>query len=460
VHADLLGWTRRFREAECKACLTGLSARNSSDPAAAILRLQSHGENTSVLMRVVLPGDRVTSDDRLLADRQTLSLSRWQFSRIRSRGLRRAAWGAVPLVVGALALSWMISRTAPPVDSPWRPLPFFVLITYVLAGAGIIAWLLRNPLLHCPQCSQSLAEGMAPYFAIVTGRCPKCAATIFEDDAVWIPEERAGIAGAKLLSRAELLAAESDARRSATPRTIKWGLSGALLVALGGASGALLKHVLASRLGEVWTPFVVPVLLAPGIAVGFWAVVVWDRSSAVAKLCPHCSAEITPQGFACITGNCSRCGKKAVSDPFPGMLPIVRTNEAPEWSLVKFRDLAKPCRDRRWIGCVVGAGLNCLWCAPLLMAIPADTRFENSLGGSAVYFACLAGITLCQCGGVLLWQRYSGRRIRCSACRRELVEFYELVISSRRCYHCGTTLLEPHNGEASVSNRNAAGCEC
>jgi hypothetical protein len=184
-------------------------------------------------MRVVLPGDRVTSDDRLLADRQTLSLSRWQFSRIRSRGLRRAAWGAVPLVVGALALSWVISRTAPPVDSPWRPLPFFVLITYVLAGAGIIAWLLRNPLLRCPQCSQSLAEGMAPYFAIVTGRCPKCAATIFEDDAVWIPEERAGIAGAKLLSRAELLAAGSDARRSATPRTIKWGLSGALLVALG-----------------------------------------------------------------------------------------------------------------------------------------------------------------------------------------------------------------------------------
>jgi hypothetical protein len=276
---------------------------------------------------------------------------------------------------------------------------------------------------------------------IVTGRCSKCAATLFEDDAGSIPEERAEVTGATLLTRAELLAAESDAQRSARPRTIKWALCGGLLLALGGVSGALLKGVLASRLGDLWTPFVVPVLVAPGIAVGFWAIVVWDRVSSVARLCPHCSAEVTPQGYASVTGNCSRCGEQAVSDPFPGMSPTSPTRGMSQWSLTEFRGLAQPCRDRLWIGCLLGAGLNFLWCVPVLMAIPANARLGNSLVPSVAYIACVAGMLICQCGGVLFWQRYSGRRTRCPACQRELVQFCELVISSRRCYHCGTTVI-------------------
>ena len=409
----------------------------------------------------------MTSEDRLLTDRQTLLPSRRQFFRIRSRGLHRAAWGAVPLVVGFLVLLWAISlfepammRTEIPSDSPWRALPFFVLMPYVLAGAGVLVWLLRNPILRCPKCNQSLAEGMTPYFAIVTGRCPKCAATLFEDDAASVPIERGKLVGAKLLSRAELLAAESAARCAAAPRTIKWGLSGAILLALGGVSAALLKDVLASRLGEVWTPFMGPVLLAPGIAIGFWALAVWARGSSVAKLCPLCSAEITPQGFAVVTGNCSRCGGQAVSDPFPGMASIARPDRALRLSLVEYRGLAKHCHDRLWIGCLLGGALNCLWVVPLLKTLPTNMRLDGSPEASAAYFASLAGMLICQCGGVLLWQRYSSRDIRCPACRRELVQFYELVISSRRCYHCGAALLEPHNGEASVSNKNAAGCDC
>ena len=238
------------------------------------------------------------------------------------------------VVIGLLVLVWALLSSMPAlnhagisVDSPWRAIPVVVFMVYLLVGAGGIVWLMRHPLLRCPECKQSLAEGMAPPIAIVTGRCSKCAARLFEDDAALVPVESAKGTGVKLLSRAELLAAERDAQRSARPRTIKWILCGGFLLALGGVSGAWLKSVLASRLGELWTPFVLPVLVAPGIAVGCWAIVVWDRVSSVARLCPHCSAEITPQGFAAVTGNCSRCGGQAVSDPFPGMLPRSRRRE-------------------------------------------------------------------------------------------------------------------------------------
>ena len=224
---------------------------NPSDPASAVFRLQSGGMNTAVPMHVLSPGDRVTSDDRLLADRRTLPLSRWQFSRIRSRCLRRTAWGAVSVVIGLLVLVWALLASTPALnhagisaDSPWRAIPVVVLMVYLLAGAGGIVWLMRHPLLRCLECKQSLAEGMAPLIAIVAGRCPKCAARLFEDDAALAADESAKGTGAKLLSRAELTAAERAAWRTAMPRTIKWGLSGGLLMALGGLSATLPKGVL------------------------------------------------------------------------------------------------------------------------------------------------------------------------------------------------------------------------
>jgi ribosomal protein S27E len=302
---------------------------------------------------------------------------------------------------------------------------------------------------------------MLPYIVIVTGRCPKCAATLFEDEAAARPQQGAEVTGATLLTQAELLAAERGVRRAAAPGTIKWVLAGAILLALGGASAVLVKDVVASRLGEVWAPFVFPVFLAPGIVVGSWAVAVCGRDLVVvAKRCPHCSARITAGGYAVITGNCSQCGQQVVSDPFPGMQPTLPMQGVPQWSPAEFREMAQPCGERLWIGCLVGAGLNFLWCAPLLMAISAGLKPGSSLERSAVLFAWALAIGFCQYGGVVLWRWYSACDIRCPACQRDLVDRYRLVISSHRCYHCGATVLEPHNGEASVSNKNAAGGEC
>jgi hypothetical protein len=137
-----------------------------------------------------------------------------------------------------------------------------------------------------------------------------------------------------------------------------------------------------------------------------------------------------------------------VSDPFPGMPPTSPTQGVPQWSLTEFRGLAQPCRDRLWIGCLVGAGLNVLWCAPLFMAIAAEKRLESSLEGSAVLFAWILAIGFCQSGGVILWRWYTARGIRCPACQRNLVDRYRLVISSRRCYHCGKAVIAPQHGGA------------
>ena len=132
-----------------------------------------------------------------------------------------------------------------------------------------------------------------------------------------------------------------------------------------------------------------------------------------------------------------QCGQQVVSDPLPGMQPTLPMQGVPQWSPAEFREMAQPCGERLWIGCLVGAGLNFLWCAPLLMAISAGLKPGSSLERSAVLFAWALAIGFCQCGGVVLWRWYSARGIRCPACRRNLVDFYRLVISCRRCYHCG-----------------------
>ena len=55
----------------------------------------------------------MTSGDRLLGHTEKLSLSRRQFCRIRSRRLRRAAWGAVSVVIGLLVLVWALLSSMP-----------------------------------------------------------------------------------------------------------------------------------------------------------------------------------------------------------------------------------------------------------------------------------------------------------------------------------------------------------
>jgi hypothetical protein len=175
------------------------------------------------------------SDDRLLEDRQTFPLTRQQFDRLWSRVQRRMAWvlgvGFVTFILAMLLTGPAMMRAGIASDSIWRGLPAIVVI---LVAFFVFVWLCQDPRLRCPNCKQSLVGGMSPYIVIVTGRCPKCAATLFEDEAAASAQQSAEVKGATLLTQAELLAAERGVRRPAAPGTMKWVLTGAILLALGG----------------------------------------------------------------------------------------------------------------------------------------------------------------------------------------------------------------------------------
>lgn len=245
----------------------------------------------------------------------------------------------------------------------------------------------------------------------------------------------------KLLSRVELGEAERHARRAAVRPALAWSISGALLLLVGNGFARGLAERVGPALGETWLPFLVPALQAPGIAVGLWAFAVWGRLTRISRPCPRCSMAIAPRDFASITGRCSHCGEVAIDDPFPGMSPLPNDEPRPSWTVPEFSQLAERRRKRLWIGCFLGAGLACLWIAPFLVACRSERDVSHSPAMWTAYFICMIGMMVVQCGGAWLWQRYSERGLHCRECDGELLFFYRLVVSSSRCYHCGSAVL-------------------
>jgi hypothetical protein len=123
----------------------------------------------------------------------------------------------------------------------------------------------------------------------------------------------------------------------------------------------------------------------------------------------------------------------AVIDPSLGMTLAPEPCRQPKWSIAEFRQTAKRRFGRRWIGCLVGGGLASGGLALFL----AMFSLENATAG----MGGMVGILSLQCGGVLFWQWHLARGLRCPECDGELLQLYRLVISSHRCYHCGSTVL-------------------
>ena len=91
---------------------------------------------------------------------------------------------------------------------------------------------------------------MSPYIVIVTGRCPKCAATLFEDEAAAHPQQGAGGDRRDALTRAELLAAERGVRRAEARGDNRVGPRGSDSLGAGERSAVLVKDVVACALAK------------------------------------------------------------------------------------------------------------------------------------------------------------------------------------------------------------------
>ena len=264
------------------------------------------------------------AENHFLTGEHGSKMSRGEFCQSWSQCRRRLAWAMCLVVLGFLILLWVISlivirmnRAGVLVDSPWRPLLCVPLVLFTFGGIGFVCWLNRNPLLKCPGCKQFLTEGRAPFLAMATGRCSNCGTTLFADDFAQDPGDAQRGANQGLISRSDLVTAEAITTRSAVWPTARWALFGGMLLANGSLTGLWLKDVLAPSLGEIWTPFVMPLMTASGIAILLWTCVVWSRHSSVAIPCPQCAAEITPRGFATMTGNCASAAKQPSATPSP-----------------------------------------------------------------------------------------------------------------------------------------------
>jgi len=356
---------------------------------------------------------------------------------------RRVAREALVLIAGISILFWglflyaeSMGRRGVPAESPERCAVGVALLLTLLVGAVALIWRSRNPAFNCPQCQAPLNWGMEPYYAIVTGRCPKCAVPLFAGSSA-DHDEKPVVATPGLLCRAEINEAWRRASRSAFRAAIPRAIAGLLILLIGVAAGPWLRESLQVRLGDIWTPFVAPVALFPGVIIEFWGMIAWVAPARVGRPCPCCSRQISPGDVAVMTGYCPACGSEAVRDPFPGMERGRGAYSGGQWPLNEFRELAGRKRGRLWIGCILGTAVAAAWGALIIALVPAGVGSSDTSKSVHLGFIGAIGVAVFQCGGAWLWQKWLARGLECAHCGGELLNFYPLVVCTRRCYHCG-----------------------
>lgn len=336
--------------------------------------------------------------------------------------------GMIPVFWGISVLVDIMERHGIPRESLWNIPVFFLVLVYMLGAAGLADWFVQRTKLKCANCQTPLLRHSN--LILVTGRCPECAQPVFANREAAV-ESRTESLVSGLVSQADIVDAGSTAHRKAIRPALTWAISGAVLIGVAAAANALMQPVVATVLGKVWAPFLWPVLLAPGLVGLFWACIIYERrASQSGQTCPRCGEQLT--GYAAQTGNCSTCGQRAVSDPFPGMELTAEGAASPVtgWTVAEFRAISSGREGRLAKGFLIPLGLGMVVCI-------LSRLFENSPLVSIFSWVALP------LAGISLWWLFRGvsRDLRCPACERELWAMCGLVISSRRCYHCGSVVL-------------------
>jgi hypothetical protein len=65
----------------------------------------------------------------------------------------------------------------------------------------------------------------------------------------------------------------------------------------------------------------------------------------------------------------------------------------------------------------------------------------RSLFRNALPFSMACGVAAILMPLILWCERHLSRGMRCPECRGQLLRMHQVVVSSRRCYHCGSVVL-------------------
>jgi hypothetical protein len=314
-------------------------------------------------------------------------------------------------------------------------------VVMALVGMVILAWLhLAKHSLRCSACGRLLAMNGT---LIVCGRCQTCGVRLFADDGTEDhPSEARPMTG--LLMHADF---QTMSQRRPTgwyvPGLI-WGISGFVLIMAAGKNWERLYPILPAQISWNWLLLLRPIVLGSGLlTVGRIAYLLVRDSLRPHVPCPRCGGSLAL--LVAKTGNCSECGEPAIRDPFPGLQPrdpVLTTSDA-GWTVAAFRALVNRRPGNHWrfgvFGLAIAAGMIIVVAS---FSIPAFDGIDRQLIPLLFMLSFMTIPMVLAISLTIGWNMWRSRDVRCPECRGELLLFHALVVSSRRCYHCGSVVLD------------------
>ena len=385
------------------------------------------------------------------------------------RDLSRVLWELLILLtvyVGSLwglAEAFEISKEPPEVMTPKR---IWGLVVMAAGGFGVVVYLcvrLGRSSSHagtaCPHCSAPLLGGYNTSLAIATKHCPRCHKALFEPTAVeddTTPSVSAKLDEnpvSRLMTREQLRAANAASCRS----FFKYiGVAVALAVVYGAVAATivfLFRQRIEDAAGEVLAPFLKILLVFPSFVLLMWGIPVALRKSERAHRprCPGCQEQLNHQALLLITGACSHCGQRVLSDALP-LVPFA-TNSESSWVLMdrqQFSDESRKLQRRMPLCCLAGFAAGAGWFVVLAaMAYLLRATFGWPDKDNPVVIALMIPAPVLQIVIVWLVSSRLQRRLVCPHCRETLLHGQWLVIATGCCTHCGRQVLRSESPENS-----------
>lgn len=331
----------------------------------------------------------------------------------------------------------------PPGELTWkRSLALFGLLLGTLGPVFSIAWFADSRRLKylCPHCQKELGLSIAPRLVLATGHCPHCLQPLFTANE---SESLRGAIGPHLLTRAEFQEQRSQ---------FKWPTPLIPLIVFF-AGGILFQAInqsyLKPRLDE-FQSLISQIVILSGLGVlviGILLVRSLCFQKHLAKIrCGECGTTIASGPIPLVTGNCHQCGALLFSDP-PARPPWP-VCEMPI-SISEIRSRGTIWRRWGWLCCLAGSVPTILLLVFYVTVLaPGDLRRPIQSPLEVVGFVMIAisqpiGIAICQ------WVIRQISRVSCPSCRHTLVDVPDLVVASRNCPYCATTIVSKEAAAAS-----------
>lgn len=336
----------------------------------------------------------------------------------------------------------------------------------ILVFGGVMWWMgrtdRRDIRLHCPNCRHRLGD-----WTLIRGICGRCG-----ERALLVPDEhfaRENAGPDQQLVTVEEFNAGASVTVKRTLRAVRHAclamlayiaLAGTVLaIASGPIADWLLRHFGGDRSQR---PYAIACLIFfPSVAIWvvalFVALIVDSRKSHDPRIiCAQCKAPLFENRYWVVaTRQCTRCKNSILADPEPatpaepgdtgvGEYPKDSSIPRPMQSPAAFR--AASISYFRWNV----SFLFLVFVAPVVGVALIFPRYEKPLrqmlGETAATALFISALILAIClGGLMGW--FIDSRLRrkyhldCPHCGKHLERFRGLVLSTRRCVHCGKRAL-------------------